>query len=69
MSDKPKLWPEQHWSIAIDIDGEEVVRIEPGIVTGKGLLSGEEQATACRAVRYMAAFLGCEDLEQKHPML
>lgn len=62
MSDKPKLWPEQHWSIAIDIDGEEVVRIEPAMVGGKDL-SEAEQRIACRAVRNLAAFLGCEELE------
>lgn len=62
MSQKPKLWPEQHCSIAIDIDGEEVVRIEPAIVGGKDL-SEEEHAIACRAVRNLAAFLGCEELD------
>ncbi len=62
MSEKPKLWPGQHWSIGIAIDGEEVVRIEPNMVGGRDL-NEAEQALACRAVRNLAAFLGCEDLE------
>ena len=64
MSDKPKLWPEQHWSIGIAIDDEEVVRIEPAMVGGKDM-SEEEQVIACRAVRNLAAFLGCEDLRHE----
>ena len=56
MSKKPS------WSIAIDIDGEEVVRIEQAMVGGKDL-SEAEHRIACRAVRNLVAFLGCEQLE------
>lgn len=59
---KPPAVRDKHWSIGIAIEGEEVVRIEPAMVGGKDL-SEEEHAIACRAVRNLAAFLGCEELE------
>ncbi len=55
---------DKHWLIEVVIEGEAIVTVEPAIVSGKDL-SEEEHAIACRAVRNLAAFLGCEDLEHE----
>ena len=55
---------DKHWLIEVVIEGEAVVTVEPAVVSGKDM-SEEEQAIACRAVRNLAAFLGCEELENE----
>ena len=55
---------DKHWIISVDYDGEHLVSIEPHLVSGKDM-SEEERAAACRAVRNLAAFLGCEELENE----
>ena len=56
---------DKHWSITVHIDGEQVVMIGPYMVISGKVLSEAEHRIACRAVRNLAAFLGCEELDNE----